>query len=247
MPVGDKLNFGGDRFGFELDIDRQAIRRPVVLAGYTELELARVNRWGSVVKVVTAKREALGIVAGPGFNGQPFVVRVPARPGLYLFRAKLRDARGATVGRYADYLRVLRPVTNVRLMTERGPSGPGSLIRFWIENRGTREVDPLGREFAVEVLEGGLWSKAPFGPRAFPKVKAKSLTAGASGGCMFFSIPLEAQPGLYRFSKDVVLESGQKRTLTAEFEISSEAGRLTPKPRATDSASGRTPVRRPSG
>jgi hypothetical protein len=247
FPVGDRLTVGSDRFGFELGIDRQTIRQPVVLDGYTELELDRVNRRGRVVKAVTAKREALGVVAGPGFNGQPFVVRVPAKPGLYLFRALLRDEQGAAVGRYADYLRVLRPVTKVRLMADGGPVGPGSVTRFWIENRGTRAVDPLGREFAVEVFEGGLWSKAPISPRGFPKGKAKPLPAGASGGCVFFSIPLEAHPGLYRFSKDVVLESGRKRRLTAEFEISSEAGQLTPRPRATDLASGRTPGRRPSG
>lgn len=234
FPVGDRLNVGSDRFGFELGIDRETIRRPVALDGYTELKLDQVNRRGRVVKMITARREALGVVAGPGFNGQPFVVRVPAKPGLYLFRALLRDGQGAAVGRYADYLRVLRPVTDVRLMTARGPFAPGSLARFWIENRGTREVDPLGREFAVEGFDGVAWSKAPMSPRGFPKSKGKPLSAGASGGCMFFSIPPEAQPGLYRFSKDVVLESGRRRKLTAEFEISLDAERLTPKPRPTD-------------
>lgn len=219
LPWGDTLNTGKGRFGYELSVDRRAIRRQVFLDGYTELKLDRVNRRGRVVEVVAAQRKVLGVVASPAFNGKAFLVRVPARPGLYRFQSRLRDSQGVVVGRYADYLRVVRPATDVRLVAIRGPFGPGGITSFWIENRGTREVDPLGREFAVEVFDGDSWLKASVSPTGFPKVKAKPLGAGQASGCTFFRIPIDASPGLYRLSKDVTLESGAKKKLTAEFEV----------------------------
>lgn len=239
-PVGRSINVGGGRFGYELSIRRQTVHRTIRLDGYTELELMRVDHRGRAVEAVTARKQALGVVAGPAFNGKPFVAKVPARPGLYLFQARLRDSQGASVGRYASYLRVVRPVTDVRLMTHKGPFSPESVTWFWIENRGTREVDPLGREFAFEVFDGGSWREAPGSPHRFPKVKAKPLPAGKASGCTYFPIPPEAHPGLYRFSKDVILESGARRQLTAELEISLEAVRPTPRPRAASAASGTT-------
>jgi hypothetical protein len=236
-PVGDSISVGGGAFGFELGVRRQAVHQTVRLNGYTELELDRVDRRGHAVETVIARKRALGVVAGPTFNGRPFLAKVPARPGLYSFQARLRDSQGASAGRYASYLRVVRPVTDVRLMTHRGPFPPKGLTWFWVENRGTREVDPLGREFALEVFEGGSWLKAPGNPHRFPKVKAKPLPAGKASGCTYFQIPPEAHPGLYRFSKDVILESGAKRQLTAEFEVSLEAPRATPRPRAASAAS----------
>jgi hypothetical protein len=221
VPVGDRLNIEKSEVGYELSVDRMTIRRPVSLDGYTEFEFDRVDRAGRVVKTIAAKRQRLGVVAGPAFNGKPFVASVPAKPGLYRFQARLRDAQGGAVGRYADYLRVVRPVTDVRLVTSGGPLRPGSQISFWIENRGTREVDPLGAEFAFEVFEGGAWSKAPGSPLGFPKFKYRPLPAGKASGCRSFQIPSDAKPGLYRLSKDVVVESGARRQLTAPFEISS--------------------------
>jgi hypothetical protein len=220
VPAGDRLNIEESEFGYELSVDRMTIRRPVNLDGYTEFELDRVDRAGRVVKPIAAKRQRLGVVAGPAFNGKPFLASVPAKPGLYRFQARLRDAQGRAVGRYADYLRVVRPVTDVRLVSSGGPLRPGSQINFWIENRGTREVDPLGAGFAFEVFEGGAWSKAPGSPLGFPKLKYRPLPAGRSGVCRSFRIPAGASPGLYRLSKDVVLESGARRQLTTEFEVS---------------------------
>jgi hypothetical protein len=222
VGIGETLNVGSGRFGYELRVERQTIRRPVSLDGYTELELNRVNQRGRVVGRVAAKRQRLGAVAGPGFNGKLFAVRVPAKPGLYLFQAGLRDSQGAAVGRYADYLRVVRPVTDVRLVVSGGPIRPGSRVNFWVENRGTEEIEPLGQEFAFEVFEGGSWLEAPGSPKLFPKKLSKSpLSAGESGGCQAFQIPSDARPGLYRFSKKVELGSGGTRRLTSEFRISS--------------------------
>lgn len=221
VGAGSSISIGRGRFGYRLLVNRQVIHRPVFLDGYTEFEFDRINREGDVVETVAAKRQRLGVVASPAFNGKSFLVRVPAKPGLYRFQARLRDAQGGAVGRYADYLRVVRPVTDVRLVTSGGPIGPGSRVDFWIENRGTREVDPLGAEFAFEVFEGGAWSKAPGSPRVFPKFKYMPLRAGEAGACSSFQVPSEAKPGLYRLSKDVVLESGARRQLTSEFEVSS--------------------------
>lgn len=221
-PVGDTLNTEGSRFGFELTVDRQVVRRPVSLDGFAELELDRVGRHGQAVESVVEQRQGLGIVASPAFNGRPFLVSVPAKPGLYLFRAQLRDRQGKRVGRYADYLRVVSPVADVRLVIGAGPIRPGSRTNFWVENRGTQNVDPMGAAFAFEVFEGGVWSKAPGSPRVFPKLRAKPLSAGGAGGCTSFQIPSEARPGLYRYSKDVViLNSGVERQLTAKFRVSS--------------------------
>lgn len=219
--AGATLNVGAGRFGYRLWVDRRVIRRPVFLDGYTELELDRVDRAGRVVEAVVAKRQRLGVVASPAFNGKSFLVSVPAKPGLYRFQARLRDAQGRAVGRYADYLRVVRPVTDVRLVTSGGPIGPGSRVDFWIENRGTGEVDPMGVAFAFEVFEGGSWSKAPGSPEIFPKVGLKPLSAGEAGACNSFQIPPDAIPGLYRFSKRVTLSSGAKTRLTSEFRVSS--------------------------
>lgn len=220
VPVGDRLNVGKGRFGYELSVARQTIRRPVALAGYTEIELDRVDRRGRVVEAVVARRQRLGVVASPAFNGKPFLARVPAKPGLYRFQARLRDARGAAVGRYADYLRVVRRVRDVRLAISGRPLRPGRQIEFWVENRGTQAIDPMGRAFAFEVFENGSWAKAPGSPTAFPKSKAKALSAGEAGGCDSFQVPPDARPGLYRLSKDIaVLDSGAEKRLTAEFRI----------------------------
>lgn len=221
VAVGDALNIEKGRFGYELSVDRQTIRHPVILDGFTELELDRVNRQGRAVEAISTGRRELGTVAGPAFNGKPFLVSVPARSGLYRFQAWLRDAQGVAVGRFAKYLRVVRPVTDVRLMVEGSPIRPGSRTSFWIENRGTQGVNPLGRAFAFEVLEGSSWVKAPGNPKAFPKVALKPLSAGEVGGCISFEIPPESRPGLYRFSKEVMLSSGAKKRLIAAFEVSS--------------------------
>ncbi|HEX5988671.1 MAG TPA: hypothetical protein VFY75_00470 [Solirubrobacterales bacterium] len=221
IAVGNTLNIEKGRFGYELAIDRQTIRRPVVLSGYTELELERVNRRGEVVEPIAMRRQALGVVASPAFNGKSYLVDVPAKPGLYRFQTRLRDARGKAVGRYADYLRVVRPVTDVRLILRGGPVRPGDQVDFWIENRGTRTVDPIGVDFAFEVFEGGSWLTAPGSPSIFPKLRLLPLPAGRAGDCSTFQIPPEAKPGHYRFSKDVILESRIRKQLTAEFAVGS--------------------------
>lgn len=84
-----------------------------------------------------------------------------------------------------------------------------------IEN-GSDETVVYGLPFSLQ------WSKTPGSPRVFPKLRAKPLSAGKAGGCLTFQIPADARPGLYRFSKAVVLESGARRRLTAELEVSSQ-------------------------
>lgn len=216
----DRVLTGAQWFGFELHVDQSPVRRPVLAKFSVGLVLRRVSHQGRPRRVISERVVGPGVVANRGFNGQSLRLDVPGEPGLYLFELEFRGKNGKSRHRYAEYLRVVKPTVHVFLKAGAQTYGPGEEATFWIENRGTRDADPFGVDFAFERFEDEEWIEAPGSPDAFIRPRLQPLTAGQAGFCNAFEIPSEEPTGLYRFSKTVWIRSlGIEKQLTAEFQI----------------------------
>jgi hypothetical protein len=216
----EQVLIGPALFGYEAFIDRISIRHPVKGDFKVQLKLFQVNQQGRRVSVLSTKEEKVGTIASRAFNGRPLRLKVPGRNGIYLFDMRFRRADGQSLHHYAEYLRVVKPTVDVRLKMQSESYALGETARFWIENRGTREADPVGTEFTFERYENGQWVKAPGSPTGFPRLRLKPLVAGEAGFCSSFVIPSEEPPGLYRVKKSVIIRSlNMKKSLTAEFQV----------------------------
>jgi hypothetical protein len=219
-PLEDTVLVGESEFGYELWLERSTMARPVSLDWRVEIQLARLDRRGQPGRALAAKTQEVGTFANSEYNGKFFSLSTPAKPGRYLFQIVFRRASGAVLRRYAEYLRVVRPVFKARFRTTSSTYRPGEVASFWIENLGTKEVGLEGEAFVFEEFVNGRWIKAPGNPEAFYRIRLSPLSAGEAGFCRVFAIPPETVPGRYRFKKFIsVVGGGGPRWLAVEFNV----------------------------
>ena len=177
---------------------------------------------------VDAEGQALESIAFRQLDGLRFPSKrtlsfpLSSRPALYRLEIVFRDRSGQRLGRYGEYMRVMRPDSESRLTLPHVAFHPGEVVAPTLVNEGTDRLS-YGLAYAIEEFDGTGWSRAPLGQMFFLAIGLGS-GPGVAASCWSFSVPSGATPGKYRFvvSADAYRSDSsnpEKRTLTAEFEI----------------------------
>lgn len=213
--------------GYSFFVESPYSTRDVRLAWTLTLTARRISRTGVLGRVVANAKH--GIDTLDQSSNQDIELSLPSAPGLYLLNLRFGRHAGTTLGRYGQYVRVMRPRTDVHLSVSAPSFHPGDDVLFRVENRGTTPIGLIGEEFSFERYSNGLWSKDPASPSAFTRQRLGLLLAGTAGFCRAFSLPSSISPGHYRISKRVMLSGireqmtlssrGKPKILRAEFDI----------------------------
>jgi hypothetical protein len=180
--------------------------------------LSRIDRRGQVLRQIAAETQYFGDVTE--IDEMDFWLDTPAKPALYRYDIEFEDhANDAILGRYSDYLRVVKPTFHAGVAVDRDHVHPGEKVFARIENRGTSWVS-FGLEYAVQRLEGGHWVEQDLGVDGW-LLPLILMGGGGSGWCMPYEIPADATPGHYRFVKHLGF-SGRRggKPATAAFSVS---------------------------
>lgn len=221
VPFEDQVLVGRGLYGYELVLKQSRVGKRVSVDWLVDLRLSRLSPKGKAIQRYPGGTRVVETIANKEFNGQRLALQAPGKPGLYLFELAFRK-RGekSSFKTYAQYLRVVRPVLDAHLIVGRPIAKPGESIPFWIENRGTKTIDPQGEGFTFERYTASGWERDPASPRVFRRIRLLPLYAGEAGFCRSFRIPVDTPPGSYRFSKKVVVSgTPSPRILWAEFEV----------------------------
>lgn len=218
--LSDSVVIGPSRFGYELVAQRGSVTKRLVLGWTVEMRLSKIDAGGQRVGSVAAATKRVDTVASPTFNGQELALTTPKRPGRYILEISFKRG-GSLLQAYAEYLQILRPTVNARLVTSFSAIAPGKIAYFRIENFGTRSIGLIGEDFAFERFESGRWVLDPGSPKGFPGLRLGTLPAGHAGFCRTFTIPTDTPAGLYRLAKTVLVDGEGKRRLSiaAEFQV----------------------------
>ena len=184
-------------------------------------KLSRVDSRGRTQRLLAWRRAR---ITGPASNGG-FGLKLPGGVGYYRVEIVFRNAAGSQLGRFGDYLRVLRPVTNARLRLSAVSYRPGETISACLENLGTTVVSyggcvgghgSLYGEYTIQEFNGSVWKPSHIESPGFCAGVGLGLGPGRAADVGSFKIPADAPAGLYR----ALIEEAN---LSAEFQILPEA------------------------
>lgn len=221
---GGSLVVGGGRVGF--GFSDEAVGQIRHLDWVVSARLARVNSNGRVVAGLGSKRRRIGSIPGDAIKDLLFPVR--RSPAFYRIDIRFQPAGSTRIlGEFANYVRVLPPRFDARLLLSRPVAHPGEVISVRLANFGTETISSISPDwrFAVQHFNGNEWVLAPGNP---PPQKqhavVQKLPAGRIDKCLDFRVPTDEDAGRYRFK--LVVERSLERAanriveLTAGFEIS---------------------------
>ena len=128
---------------------------------------------------------------------------VSGRPGFYRSLLTIQNRAGRVLGRFGEYLRILRPTFNAAVVLDSTTVSPGGSIRACLVNSGTTTLS-YGEEFWIEQFDGSAWKAAPLPdpPLSFEPIGLSS-GPGEQVSRWELTIPTSVDPGLYRFRLEV--------------------------------------------
>lgn len=189
---------GEGGFGYRFFDDTYGIREKVNLDWDVKTTLSQIDRRGEVQRQIDGEDQFFGVVEDIGEMN--FWLDAPRRLGLYRYDIEFRDhASGALLGRYSEYLRVVKPTFHAGIAVNRDRVPPGQMVLARVENRGTGWIS-FGLEYKVQRLEGGSWVEQDLGVDGW-LLPLILMPGGQSGWCMPYRVPADASPGRYRFVK----------------------------------------------
>lgn len=227
---------GSHDFGYTISFRQNASgRRPSPhLNWLVTAKLARLNPRGSVSEALGWSRKH---VASLGPNGNvSFRLPSPGKLGLYRLEIVFRNGARDRLGRFSEYIRVLRPTAPYsRLTLDKTSFLPGETVSARVEEHGIGWLE-VNDVYSIEIYDGSTWTRAPISPKEWSLLIGTLIGPGESTSvsrfnpgvpCWSFTIPSGASPGLYRFvvngeSKRVTenrLTPGSPLSLSAEFQI----------------------------
>jgi len=231
--VGQVLLPGGSKFGYSFR-DSEYSRRGFALGWGVTAQMYALNGNGVVRRQVGRKRIRIEKVS----PSQPPRMMLQATPeaGLYRFDIQFKDRSGRLLGSFKDYLRVVHPRFQARLVISESSLRQGEWIAMRIDNLGTKTVtfdEDAYPGFEVQRFDGSEWVEAPVPElptrlykghsnrvAGFPNIYA-GIPAGWATGCIGgFGIPPEYEPGLYRVLKLVQIR--KRRGVSPLFNLSTE-------------------------
>jgi hypothetical protein len=127
------------------------------------------------------------------------------------------DKQHVRLGEVSEYVRVMAPVFNARIGTEKRVYGRGQELYARVENLGTVQVR-YGAPFAVERLVGSDWVRVGPENSVWPRYLA-GLSAGGAGECMRFSIPQNFETGEYRLAKSISYGSLRSQETVSRYGL----------------------------
>lgn len=133
-------------------------------------------------------------------------------PGVLQALALQPSAGFCQIGDADDLLeRIVQrvPATGVRLVVDEQRVEPGEVVRARLLNF-TRGVVRSHSEFTVQRHREESWKTDPSSPDGPWPRRLGKLSPGGAGRCYRFSVPVEQDPGRYRFLKRVEYGSVRK-------------------------------------
>jgi hypothetical protein len=197
-------------------------------------ELLRVSRKGAAKETLGWKRKHITSVGPHG--GVSFRLPVPNKLGLYRLEIVFRNGGGKRLGRFGEYVRVLRPAgPNGRLTLNKTSFLPGETVSVRAEEHGIGWIE-VNDVYSVDTYEDSTWARAPISPKEQslligtligPGEATSMLSFNPEAPCWSFTIPPSAPPGLYRLVVDGAsmtfaenhLMRGSPLTLSSEFQV----------------------------
>lgn len=198
-------------------------------------KLARLNRRGVARRALGWDRKRITSL-GPR---RDVSLRLPSSvaAGLYRLEIVFRNGADKRLGRFGEYVRVLRPTgpTTSRLTLNKTSFLPGETVSAEAEEHGIGWLE-VSDVYSIETYDGSTWTRAPISPKGVSLLIGTLIGPGEatsvshfnpSASCWSFTIPSGAPPGLYRFvvngnSMSVTenrLTPDTPLTLTSEFQI----------------------------
>lgn len=217
LRSGNQLVVGSGSAGYWFS--DEAFEQQRNLQWRVEVSLSTVDRSGRIRSKVAIQTRRLGIVEGNSIKG--FWFDLPGSPAFYRVDLSIRKLKtNHLLGTFSEYVRVMRPRTDLQVKVDRPTVAPGQTARARIINLGTVRLEAASYVFGFKVrrFDGSRWvfvaESPPRGP--VPK-RMQILPPGRENrGCLRYRVPDDALPGRYRF---------QAGKLVSEFEVTSSPPR----------------------
>jgi hypothetical protein len=176
------------------------------------LDVVRVSARGVHQDTIAERHMELSYSQEVGREEARLGVPVGGHPGFYRIDISIENSVGVTLGSYSEYVRVVTPTVNVRLVLGGERFQSGDVVRGRIQNRGPVAFSYMPRELQLERLRQSRWRAVPEEP-AWRDLVARSvlLPGGAVGSCYGMRLPDGLDPGTYRVSQPI---SARPRSLT---------------------------------
>ena len=217
---------GGGRVGYRLAYApgaRTAGGLSPALDWVVVARLGRVAAGGGEVRRLGKRVEVVNRIRASRAGAVDLSFEAPG-PGTYRVDLALIDLDdGERLARYGQYVRVLRPLRDVRLALSAPALRAGETLAARLENYGTQTLT-YGLERSIEVFDGTAWAPAPgFEQGAIPAI-AVITGPGEWSSCWSVPIPPGQPPGYYRFvwrgnAADTPHSTPKPLIRAAEFQI----------------------------
>lgn len=205
---GQQLQVGAGERGFTLSFDPYETNRVSPsrrLDWQVTARLVSLDKRGktrAVVGKVERRVERLRPTS-EGFHGLKFDFDLPGKPAVYRLEIAFESKSGKRLGRFGEYIRVLRPSLDVGISLDATSYHRGETLRATLDNRGAAFLS-FGLSRLIEYWDGTAWTQPPV---AFPGGPIPAigllLGPGESASCWSVAIPPDAVPGTYRFLENV--------------------------------------------
>ncbi len=221
---GGSLVIGGGSVGF--GFSDEAVGQVRHLNWDVSVQLVKVDARGEAISTLGSKQRRIGSVRGNAIKD--LLIEVAGSPAFYRVEIMFRRLGSQRVlGKFGNYVRVVRPHFDARLLVSAPVAHRGELISTRLANFGTETISSISPDwrFAVQRFDGEEWVTAASNlPPEKHKPIVQKLSAGQMEGCIGLRIPSFEEPGRYRFSMVVnrsrrVESKDRAVALTAEFEI----------------------------
>jgi hypothetical protein len=197
----------GDRVSLDLDLT---------------LILTRLNGRGHPLGRPAVKRVRLRSLSGSG--ERTVGLRISGRPALYRIVMEARNGAGRALGRYGQYIRVVRRRSDPRLLLGDYTLRPGETTEIGVAEFGTGFL-VFTPHYSVEAFDGTNWAPTAIEARTPSNILGPLADSGTAVVCSKLAIPAATPPGRYRISQAVEHRWGVPRpgpvhsVLSAEFEV----------------------------
>ncbi len=221
---GGALVVGGGSVGF--GFSDEAVGQVRHLNWDVSVRLVKVDVRGEAISTLGSKRRRIGSVRGNAIKD--LLIEVSGSPAFYRVEIVFRRIGSRHVlGKFSNYVRVVRPHFDARLLISAPVAHRGELLSARLANFGTETISSISPDwrFLVQRFDGEAWVTAASDPQPGKhKPIVQKLSAGQMAKCIDLRIPSFEETGRYRFSMVVDrsgrVESKDRRVaVITEFEI----------------------------